>query len=254
MGAVAPFSAIEPYIIGSESSGQNVMQNLVPQNVSTASGYFQITNSTWKGVPSSITQGYPTAMSAPFSVQEQAANYLWNTNSGSDWLGNPSAGYAGNSQIQAANNAILAGQTPTTPYFDPAQLGGGVNPVNDNSSLLSPLTDQQNLENYGYFGTPTATGALGGVPDTSIAGLTGTDGSNASNYNYFGLPVYDPNATTGTAPVTVSGGATNFWNEIFAGLGDFFVRGGLVVGGLVLLALAVWAMLRNPGLRRKFAL
>src|SRR5262249_38240536 len=70
-GTSAPLSIISQY----ESGGQNVMQGVVPTSVSTASGYYQITNTTWNGFPSSITQGYPTAMSAPADVQANAAGY-----------------------------------------------------------------------------------------------------------------------------------------------------------------------------------
>lgn len=84
-----------------ESGGRNIHQNVVPPGggynpstgtvtgPSSASGYFQMINPTWRsaaGMAGIDTNQYPTAMSAPYDVQRQAANTLYEKNGGSDWL------------------------------------------------------------------------------------------------------------------------------------------------------------------------
>lgn len=84
-----------------ESGGRNIHQNVVPPGggynpstgtvtgPSSASGYFQMINPTWRsaaGMAGIDTNQYPTAMSAPYDVQRKAANALYEKNGGSDWL------------------------------------------------------------------------------------------------------------------------------------------------------------------------
>lgn len=91
-----PLALIEKY----ESGGRNIMQQVVPPEggfnpsvgrvtgPSTAQGYYQITNSTWRetapkaGV--SLDQ-YPTAMSAPKEVQAQVAKTLFDEQGFKPW-------------------------------------------------------------------------------------------------------------------------------------------------------------------------
>ena len=71
-----------------ESGGRNIQQQLVPTSVSTASGYYQITNSTWNGTIAPAT-GLPKvgsgtanpngAMDLSFAQQQQGAAYLYST-------------------------------------------------------------------------------------------------------------------------------------------------------------------------------
>lgn len=84
-----------------ESGWRNIHQNVVPAGggfnpstgtvtgPSSASGYFQITNTTWRSIAPAAgidTSQYPTAMSAPYDVQRSAASALYARGGGSDWI------------------------------------------------------------------------------------------------------------------------------------------------------------------------
>lgn len=206
---VAPFSAIEPYIISAESAGRNIFQTIAPASRSTASGYFQITDSTWNLAPATLRQGYPTAMSAPFSVQEGVANWLWNVDQGTDWLGNPSRGYAGDPAVIAANNALVAGQTPTQ----------GINPaVTQLLSTNAAATSSGDVPTVGSnFGAP-------GLPPAAIA--TGPNGTTTS--------------ITGQTTQTGS-----YLPAIEAWLSSSSANVGIAVLAIVLILIAVWPQARQ---------
>src|SRR5215813_2806300 len=83
-----------------ESGGRNIRQNVVPAGggynpsvghvtgPSTASGPWQITNTTWRGnAPAAgvdVNQ-YPSAMSAPVDVQRRVAAHIFNQRGFQDW-------------------------------------------------------------------------------------------------------------------------------------------------------------------------
>lgn len=216
--AVAPFGTIEPYIIQAESGGQNQLCQLPgcpgipnPQGAptSTAGGYFQITNSTWALVPSSIRGNYTTAIQAPFNVQQSAANYLWNTDSGSDWLGNPSAGYAGNSNIIAANAALVAGQTPSLPV---------------SSAVTSLVAD-------GPAATFTLPNPLGAGAGDAIPTTTGSPGTGGAG---------QPAAVTGATVQTPGAIATSLLSSIETWLGSIGGNLGIAFLAILLFIIAVW--------------
>lgn len=256
---VAPFSEIEPYLIQSESSGQNIMQQQVPQSVSTAGGYFQITNSTWGGVPTSITQGYGTAISAPFSVQEAAANYLWNTNQGSDWLGNGGS-YPGNSAVIAANNALVNGETPSNITVSPS-----VSNLLANNNTYSPPTSGSPLT---ITAPSNFTSGSVGLPDQGTVSnnglITSGDastilGNTLTNNNTNPLWSYQP--TINASGAFASGGAIgslggalggllggiansqqSWWQTLVTDIQDIAIRFGLLLLALVLLGAAAFAL------------
>ena len=83
-----------------ESGGRNVHQNVVPAGggynpstgtvtgPSSASGYFQMINPTWRSAAAMAgidTAKYPTAMSAPYEVQRAAAQALYNKEGFAPW-------------------------------------------------------------------------------------------------------------------------------------------------------------------------
>src|SRR3954464_15352460 len=78
-------------IMKSESrGGQNIVNYKYALNPSmySAQGYFQITNSTWKNIAPAAginLSQYPNAMSAPYSVQRDAAAALYARGGFSDW-------------------------------------------------------------------------------------------------------------------------------------------------------------------------
>lgn len=233
---VAPFSFIQPYIIQSESSGQNVLQHLVPVSVSTASGYYQITNSTWNSIPSSITGGYPTAMSAPFDTQTAAAEYLWNNNNGNDWI-------PYNSQVAAANQAYMNGQQPSLSISQDVQ-----NLINGNATASS--TD-------GTGTTPMSSQGSGGLtytwPDDG-SGTGNIDTSGASDYGGGQDIAGGYGATSvGTAPTptTASGDtpaqASSWWNTVIGDVYDWMSRFGLIILAIVFLGIAAYFFVKKEG-------
>lgn len=81
-----------------ESGGRNIKQQVVPEGggfnpsvgrvtgPSTASGPWQITNTTWrKRAPREIVQQYPTAISAPVEVQRKVAAKMFRETGFQDW-------------------------------------------------------------------------------------------------------------------------------------------------------------------------
>jgi hypothetical protein len=83
-----------------ESGGRNIHQNVVPAGggynpstgtvtgPSSASGYFQMINPTWRSAAKMAgidTAQYPTAMSAPYEVQRAAAEALYNKEGFAPW-------------------------------------------------------------------------------------------------------------------------------------------------------------------------
>jgi hypothetical protein len=254
MAQVAPFSQIEPYIIQPESGGQNIFQNLVSASKSTAQGYFQITNTTWAGVPTTITQGYTNAMSAPFSVQQAAANWLWTTNNGSDWLGNGTT-YPGDSAIIAANAALVAGQIPSMKISPTVTALISSNAGASGSGTVSSATAAagDNSVNWSWLGVP-GTIATGGAT-APVSGSAGQIAASAlgAGYNFAGGigGLAASMATAGAATPAVSGTATSSSNPATSGSSGVvstiltFLGGGalnIVVAAiaLMLLAFAVW--------------
>lgn len=74
-GAGGDLDTIEKY----ESGGRNIHQRLVDPRVSSAQGFYQITNTTWRGAAPAAgvdLAQYPNAMSAPKEVQARVATEL----------------------------------------------------------------------------------------------------------------------------------------------------------------------------------
>ena len=120
-GGSSSSSSVLPLISQYESGGRNVPNASGPGGApaSTASGYYQITNGTWRdfapkaGV--SLSQ-YPTAMSAPFDVQTRVASQLYAQRGLDPW--------SSNTRLLAAigqNGIAQADQSS----FNTAATGGG---------------------------------------------------------------------------------------------------------------------------------
>jgi hypothetical protein len=153
---VASFSQIQPYIIQSESSGQNLPSSAnYDYPNSTASGYYQITNSTWAGIPSSITGGSTSAYQASYAQQTAAAEYLWNTNNGADWINY-------NSTVANANNSLQAGLQPAFQV----------------SPTVSNLIAQNSGSTDGTLSTPYGGGGETAPGTTAPAASTGAASSS----------------------------------------------------------------------------
>jgi hypothetical protein len=263
-----------------ESGGQNIFTRIpVPGGQALGgSGIYQYIPSTWRSQAQAAgvdVNQYPLAINAPVSVQQQVFAQDFATHGFANWAGNPNimaavqaaggpqaftafggpdnsvpAGYAGNS-ITAASSASPAdyGYFGLAPPFDAGGSAGAFTPG-------TAPAGSNTAQNYGYFGLdPNALVPGSATPQT------------ASDYQYFGL---DPNflgagagagagtagtdaagsgvpgATTGT-PAGSSSALSDFYNRVLGAIGDFLVRGGMVIAGVILLALAVWAMLHRAG-------
>jgi hypothetical protein len=107
-GAAGPAGddVLDRVIAPLESGNRNIHQQVVSPSVSSASGYYQITNSTWRDTAPKAgvdTGKYPTAMSAPRDVQKQVAQELYRQRGAQPWADfNPAVAralnYAGASQ------------------------------------------------------------------------------------------------------------------------------------------------------------
>lgn len=108
-----------------ESGGRNIKQNVVPPGggfnpsvgrvtgPSSASGPWQITNTTWrKRAPREIAQKYPTAMSAPVEVQRSVAGKIFRETGFQDW-----APY--NASLRKAISRGERAKQPQQPQEDP---------------------------------------------------------------------------------------------------------------------------------------
>lgn len=229
---VASFSQIEPYIIQSESHGNNYSssQNYDYPN-STASGYYQITNSTWAGIPTSITGGTQSASQATFAQQQAAANYLWNQNAGADWINwNPT--------VAAANAALVAGGTPATSVSPMVSnliaSNGGTGSGGANltytapGSFVDPATGNADYGGGGDIGTPYYGGSYGGGLDPGALPATGGDPT---------APAIIPGASNN--PITqLTDAIGNPLQAIGEWLSNWAVRLGLIAVGIVLIGAA----------------
>lgn len=120
-----------------ESNGRNVLNYRFQEdpNMYTASGYYQITNSTWKDIAKAAgidLDKYPTAMSAPKSVQAKAADALIDQRGLQPW---------------SMNNRLMAhfmGQPQPTPQVQMASAQPQI-PDQGLSTAQNPLMQQPQM-------------------------------------------------------------------------------------------------------------
>ena len=168
--ALDPLAAIRQF----ESGGRNILQQAVGPNggfnpstgtvtgPSTAQGYYQITNTTWSGIPSDITQGYPNAMSAPPQVQTAAAAYLYNTQGFAPW-----APYNSN-----LNNYINQ-QGGASAFASPGSLSTNANDYNTVDPTANIGTaDTQTLDQNTFGFDPTIGNTVDANGNPTLAGIS----------------------------------------------------------------------------------
>jgi hypothetical protein len=131
-----------------ESKGRNVV-NYMYDSTHTAQGFFQITNTTWKGFAPGAgvdLSKYPTAMTAPYDVQRKVARQIVTTSGVQHWTQfNPAL-------LRAAAQAGI-------PTFGPIQ---------DNSpadALEAPANSPEHLAVSTAYGTAVAGGFTGTIQD-----------------------------------------------------------------------------------------
>lgn len=119
-------SLIEKY----ESGGRNILQQVVSPKISTASGYYQITNTTWRDIAPKIgidTSKHPTAMSAPREVQRKAALALYNERGIEPWSSNKAlmkivGGGAANAQQTSTGSSPQQSQLAQPISYNPDDI------------------------------------------------------------------------------------------------------------------------------------
>lgn len=227
-----PLSASDLVQKYESGGGQNVFTRIpVPGGQQRGgSGIYQYIPSTWRSQATAAgvdVSQYPLAINAPIEVQKQVF--------ASDFARNGFYNWTGNAAIMREVNAAGGSQAFTA-------FGDGTVPAGYSSNST----------------TASNPGTNGSLP---------YDPTNPATWNWYGgtnpYPagtVYDPNTNTFKQPdgttatptpeqyAGVAGGAiSDFYNRILNSLGDFFVRGGMVLAGIILLALAIWAMLHQAG-------
>jgi hypothetical protein len=245
-------------IMTAESGGKNVYNYMYTSDPTyyTASGYYQITNTTWKqgaawaGVD---TSRYPTAISAPYSVQTSVANSLIDHVGMQPWSGSKANTYL--SQIDQGGSPNLI----TAPVDSGTGLVGGTG-----SGIASGDTTNQGFGSNGALtGTPHVTvedPTTGQPVDTGGGSSTSGSGTSTSPSTTSGAGTGTP-ITEGLQPGTITtatgwiGGIetavgnwmTNFTKNLFGSVANWFVRAGLIVLAIVLIALALWRLMDPDG-------
>lgn len=259
-----------------EAPGGNVYNfkfNLNPAKYS-ASGFYQITNTTWRGIAPQAgidLSKYPTAISAPRSIQQDAAAALFQNRGFADWSRNTQltsyiaqnggasnfgivsgSGGSGNYGGGGSGNAILTGTGPggTSNGVD---LGAG---VNGNGATMT-------MENYpnpsapvysstaaaGYSSAPSGGYQAGGGSSYTGGSLT----NSSSVYGGLGGALAGGvGGLLGGSGGLLGGGKSSspgFWSALTATIGDWSLRVAIVVLGIVLIGVAVMALVREETAR-----
>lgn len=113
-----PAAQALPLINQYESGNRNILTQIFAapgQPPNTASGYYQITNSTWQQYAARVpgASQYDTAMSAPESVQTQVATALYNDQGIKPWESNVALMQALSSG-QGVPSSTTGGAVPTS--------------------------------------------------------------------------------------------------------------------------------------------
>jgi hypothetical protein len=235
--------ALDPlaYIRQYESPNGNV-RNYRYDPTHTASGYYQITDSTWRDIAPAAgidTKQYPTAMSAPYGVQTDAATALYNQRGFSPWAPyNPRLSNA----IDAAGGSSAFGDPQGGYSYDPPANGNGGGTSGIDYTITGSGSDKTDPSSYLDPYHPNFD------PNSADYGGGGT--------NIFGL---DPNLTfsdvgsgigglLGSIPGVGSlfGGSSSssggWWDWLTGEASSFLTRGGLMLLAIVLIAAAAFAL------------
>ena len=169
-GSAAPAStgnANDPLdlIMKHESAGRNVHQNVVPAGggfnpstgtvtgPSSASGYFQMINPTWRSAAAMAgidTSKYPTAMSAPYEAQRAAAQALFEKEGFKPWAPYNAALRASIAKA-GGEGAFRIGQGAAPPQ-QPYQVAGNgpvAPPAAAPAAAPQPMMDDPNVPDNG---------------------------------------------------------------------------------------------------------
>jgi hypothetical protein len=219
-------------IAGVESGGQNILTRIQPPGGgNTASGYYQIINSTWQSYARQAgvdTNLYPTAMSAPADVQTQVASTI----PLKAWVNfSPTTAAAVQRDFGALDPNMTLGQINAA-HGGGTLAGTGVNTGGLSTGERAPISGPPGSisPELGPGGALGASGAVTITPDPSTnlvsVGLAPQLAKGVSDAVNAGI-------ATVTAPIKAA----------FATAADWFGRGAIIAVGLILAAFALWRVL-----------
>ena len=159
--------AIDPLgIISQRESGNRNIRNYKYGPGFTASGYFQITNPTWqrwaKAAGIDLSR-YPTAESAPYEVQRQAAAHGYKTEGFKPWLATKDL--VGQESSYTTPGVISASGTATPPAM------GSLNTPSTTAATTPAYTNQDLSQYYARKGIDTS--GFGGVLNKGLYEMLG---------------------------------------------------------------------------------
>jgi hypothetical protein len=225
-----------------ESSNNPTAQN--PS--STASGLYGFTNSTWAQYVEMYSPGlsaiYPTAASAPADIQTAVAQITPSSN----WTC-PGCDASITTAVQA--DPSLLSSTPITAAIvsSPDDYSGG---TTGTGSFLDSLSSLNPFAASTIANDPNNPGGTGTGAQAPVGG--------ASSLNPFSSNAIanDPNnpGGTGTGAQSPAGqlaswlsGASSWWQTAVADVENILERGGFAFLAIVLIAVGLWALLKNKG-------
>jgi hypothetical protein len=164
-----------------ESRGRNIMQGVLGPNggynpstgtvtgPSTAQGYFQITNTTWKSFAPDAgvdLSQYPTAMSAPYDVQRQVARTIATTSGTQHWMDyNAALRFAAVGEGFPRSGPISGGAGAQTEQGKPLAVGDSI------AAQLIRNTDGVVGKEYGKQAKPDSTATVGANPQQILGAI-----------------------------------------------------------------------------------
>lgn len=242
-------------ISGAESTQQNIPENVpnVPycplgncgKSQSSASGYYQMVDGTYA---TGATNAGLTPVNDNIAMNDTPYNQALAAGNVpiSNWTN-----FSANDAAVASNPANIQSTPLTQQQLDDYIAGGGSIPGlgSNNSaggtsgsdlSFTSPSDFNEgavtgNGDNYNYFGlNPVSTD-----PNTVSES---TQVPNASDYNYFGLnPPIDEAGTVLSNAANAGGASSQWWQDLENYIGQGFLRAGVAILALILIAAAAWA-------------
>jgi hypothetical protein len=168
-----------------ESHGQNI-PNYRYDSGHTAQGYFQITNTTWRGYAGAAgvdTSQYPTAMSAPYDVQRQVAGQIYDTRGFTDWSSSNPARLLGNpSNVTGPRDGGQASPLATTSFGQNAlSTGNQSDYVPEGATGFGSQSDQGYATQAPRYLSPGEPGYDPSDPEGHMTNLSPSDWANFYN-------------------------------------------------------------------------
>lgn len=255
--ALNPLSTIAKF----ESGNKNIVNYLYNSNPSkySASGYFQITNTTWRGIAPTAginLSQYPTAMSAPYSVQEKAAGALYAKGGFSDWTcqgcNTPLRNYVNQ---QGGESAF----TPRSQVLAQAGKGAGPTAGNTEAAAYDPAMGNSKTTAMGDFNQPYK-GEGGSLPNNTNMNIGKTlqqivDGDAIAAAIRDQTKTMSETEKADTEALNKAAGerqkgwtqsVTDWYKDLKTRSADYFVRVGFIIAGIAVL----WAAFQYLGLGR----